>query len=101
LREPNYTVIHVASGLEALRIIRDGTPIALLFTDLVMPGMSGRELAGEAKCLIPEMQMLYTPGCTPSAIAHNGVVDHGVGLLTKPFAYDQLARKVRSVLDSR
>ena len=65
-----------------------------------MPGMSGRQLAEEAKHLIPGLKVLYTTGYTPNAIVHNGVVDHGVDLLTKPVAYDQLARKIRSVLDS-
>jgi CheY-like chemotaxis protein len=64
-----------------------------------MPGMSGRTLAENARVLLPDLKVIYTTGYTANAVVHNGVVDHGVDLLSKPFRYDQLARKIRAVLD--
>ena len=72
----------------------------LLLTDVVMPGKTGRQLVDEVRPVRPDLKVLYTTGYTRNAIVHNGVVDPGVDLLMKPFALDQLARKVRSVLDS-
>ena len=99
LRGLDYSVIHAAGGTQALALIRERGDIALLFTDVVMPGMSGRALAEAARAIAPDMKVLYTTGYTPNAVVHNGVIDHGVDLLPKPFRYDQLARKVRAVLD--
>jgi two-component SAPR family response regulator len=61
--------------------------------------MSGRQLAEETLAIIPTIKVLYTTGYTPNAVVHNGVIDHGVDLLPKPFRYEQLARKIRSILD--
>ncbi len=99
LRELNYTVRHADGGPAALNIIREHGDIALLFTDVVMPRMSGRVLAESAVALMPKLKVLYTTGYTPNAVVHNGVVDHGVDLLPKPFRYEQLARKIRIMLD--
>jgi signal transduction histidine kinase len=99
LRELGYTVRHAASGEQALAMLQDLPQLALLFTDVVMPGMSGRALAEEAVRRRPGLKVLYTTGYTANAIVHNGVVDRGVELIPKPFALDQLARKVRSMLD--
>jgi len=99
LRELNYSVRHAANGQDALAMIREGGDFALLFTDVVMPGMSGRTLAENARVLLPDLKVIYTTGYTANAVVHNGVVDHGVDLLSKPFRYDQLARKIRAVLD--
>ena len=73
--------------------------IALLFTDVMMPGMTGWALAEQARLLLPNLKVLYTTGYTPGAIVHSGVADAGVDLLPKPIALDQLARKVRAILD--
>jgi signal transduction histidine kinase len=99
LRELGYTVRHAASGEQALGLLQEMPRLRLLFTDVVMPGMSGRALAEEAARRRPGIKVLYTTGYTANAIVHNGVVDRGVELIPKPFALDQLARKVRSVLD--
>jgi signal transduction histidine kinase len=99
LRELGYTVRHAASGEQALGLLEDLPQVRLLFTDVVMPGMSGRALAEEAARRHPGLKVLYTTGYTANAIVHNGIVDRGVELIPKPFALDQLARKVRSVLD--
>ena len=73
---------------------------ALLFTDIVMPDMNGRKLADQALQARPELKLLFTTGFTRNAVVHNGVLDHGVNFLAKPFTIDQLAAKVREVLDS-
>ena len=98
LRELGYTVRHAASGEEALRVLEELGSVTLLFTDVVMPGISGRQLADNARRKIPNLKILYTTGYTQNAIVHNGVVDADAELLSKPFTIDQLARKVRKVL---
>ncbi|MBL8547052.1 MAG: CHASE3 domain-containing protein [Hyphomonadaceae bacterium] len=99
LRELGYTVVHASSGEEALRKLEAKPAVTLMFTDIVMPGMSGRRLSDEAKAKYPELKVLYTTGYTQNAIVHNGVVDADARLLTKPYSIDDLARKVRAVLD--
>ena len=73
--------------------------VDLLFTDVVMPDMNGRQLADEARRRKPALKVLFTTGYTRNAIVHNGVLDPGVQLISKPFTLDQLARKVAAVLD--
>jgi PAS domain S-box-containing protein len=99
LRELGYTVRHASSGAEALELLSEQPMISVLFTDVVMPGMSGRALAEAARAKYPDLKVLFTTGYTPNAIVHNGTVDAGVELLTKPFTIDQLARKLRNMLD--
>ena len=99
LRELNYTVRHATGGPEAIALMAEMGDVALLFTDVVMPGMTGRELADAARALRPTLKVLYTTGYTANAVVHNGVIYHGVDLLPKPFRQEQLARKVRSILD--
>jgi CheY-like chemotaxis protein len=72
---------------------------ARLFTDVVMPDMSGRQLVDQARLKQPGLKVLYTPGYTRNAIVHNGILDEGTILLTKPFSIDELALKVRKLLD--
>ncbi|MET0241177.1 MAG: CHASE3 domain-containing protein [Sphingobium sp.] len=100
LRELGYTVIHADDGQQALAKIADNPHITLLFTDVIMPGMTGRELADRVKVDHPGIRILYTTGYTRNAIVHSGVVDHDVQFLSKPFTIAALARKVREVLDA-
>ncbi len=99
LRELGYTVLSADGGMEALRIIDARSDIALLFTDIVMPQMNGKQLATEALRRQPSMKVLYTTGFTRNAIVHNNVIDPGVEMIAKPFSLDQLAAKVREVLE--
>lgn len=99
LRELGYTVLHADSGAQALQMLEKNPATALMFTDIVMPGMSGRKLADEAKSRWPTLKVLYTTGYTQNAIVHNGVVDADARLLLKPYSLNDLARKIRAVLD--
>ncbi|MEP6910183.1 MAG: PAS domain S-box protein [Actinomycetota bacterium] len=96
-----YTVIEARNGAEALELGR-GFPAAieLLVTDVVMPKMSGRELAERLVTIHPETRVLYMSGYTDGAIGQHGVLDPHTELLQKPFTFDELAQKVRKVLDA-
>ena len=98
LRELGYSVADARDGPEALRIIERGQPVSLLFTDVVMPEMTGLELAERARTHLPTLKVLYTSGYTRDAILGAGA-DEG-SVLPKPFGVDQLARRVRAALDS-
>ena len=100
LRELGYTVVSAPSAPEALRLIDGGQDVTLLFTDVVMPEMTGRKLADLAIERLPKLKVLFTTGYTRDAIVHNAVLDPGTNFLPKPFGIEQLAAKVRSVLDS-
>jgi signal transduction histidine kinase/ActR/RegA family two-component response regulator len=100
LRELGYRVLEAENAREALKLL-DGDPsISLLFTDVMMPEMNGPLLAQEVLRRRPGLPVLYTSGYTRNAVVHNGVLDAGVNLLPKPFTMDQLARKLREVLDA-
>lgn len=99
LRELGYMVIHAADGPEALDKLDRHPDVALLFTDIVMPVMNGRKLAEEAVRRRPKIKVIFTTGFTKNAVVHNGVLDPGVNFLAKPFTIDQLAAKLREVLD--
>jgi DNA-binding NtrC family response regulator len=88
-------------GKAALEVARrHAAPIHLLLTDVVMPGLSGRELAARLLEIHPETRVLYMSGYSDEAIARHGVLDPGVPFLEKPFGPDALTSKVRQVLDS-
>lgn len=101
LRELGYVVIDAASGQEALQKLAENPGIALLFTDIVMPVMNGRKLAQEAVARMPRLKVIFTTGFTRNAVVHNGVLDHDVHFLAKPFTIEQLATKLRDVLDTK
>ena len=99
LRDLGYFVVHAGDGTEALRVLEESPRVDLLFTDIVMPGMTGRELADAAKAQRPDLKVLYTTGYTRNAVVHNGMLDADVAFLPKPFSIEALAIKVRLVLD--
>jgi CheY-like chemotaxis protein len=95
-----YKVLDAATGAEALRLC--GNPsqaIDLLLTDVIMPKMNGRELADRFVQIHPDAKVLYMSGYTESVIGGHGVLEHGVEMLQKPFSSQELATKVRDVLD--
>ncbi len=95
-----YRVLKAENADQALTILGSGVTIDLLFTDVVMPGaINTRELARRAQELHPKISVLYTSGYTRNAIVHNGKLDDDVFLLSKPYRRDELARKLRSLLD--
>jgi nitrogen-specific signal transduction histidine kinase/ActR/RegA family two-component response regulator len=101
LQMHGYEVLPARNGQEALDLVRGhNRPIHLLLTDVVMPQMSGRQLAESLAGIHPEIRVLYMSGYTDGVIAHHGVLDAEVAYLQKPFTADFLARKVREVLDA-
>jgi CheY-like chemotaxis protein len=84
----------------ALKVLsRKDTRIDLMLTDIVMPGMNGRELAGRAQRIRPEVPVLYMTGYSRNAVVHQGRLDEGVELLHKPMTQAELAEGVRKMLD--
>ena len=100
LKNNGYTVLVAESGAEAIELAEhDDQPIHLLLTDVVMPGMSGREVASYLTAKRPEMRVIYMSGYTNDVIAHHGVLDSGISFIEKPFSQETLMRKLREVLD--
>ena len=101
LRELGYQVIEAGDAAAALAALKDNPHIDLLFTDVVLPGgIHGGKLAEEVRKLRPGVRVLFTSGYTRNAIVHNGRLDPGVQLVTKPFTYEELADHVRRALDA-
>ena len=99
LGDLGYRVLEAANGASALTALESGEPVDLLFTDVIMPGsVSSRVLAERAREMRPGMKILFTSGYTENTIVHNGRLDPGVQLISKPYGREQLAAKIRSVL---
>jgi PAS domain S-box-containing protein len=100
LGDMGYRLLEAADAMAALALLATPQRIHVLFTDVVLPGgMSGRELADEARRLRPELKVLFTSGYTSDAIVHHGRIDEGVDFLGKPYKRADLARKLREVLE--
>lgn len=101
LQNLGYTVLAAEDPDEALRLAAGHkTKIDLVITDVVMPGMNGRELAARLAEIYPRMECLFMSGYTADVIAHHGILEKNVHFLSKPFSRNELARKVREVLDA-
>ena len=101
LERAGYTVLPAAGPEEALGVVSSHSgPIELLISDVIMPGMSGPEFAGQLASLRPQTRVLYMSGYTDEAIARHGVLDAGVRLLLKPFTSEALLREVRAALNA-
>jgi nitrogen-specific signal transduction histidine kinase len=101
LRELGYRVLEAHDGAAALRVLDQHVRVDILFTDVVLPGgMTGAQVAAHARTLRPKLKVLFTTGYARNAIIHHGRLDKGVQLITKPFSFNDLAAKIRDVLDS-
>ncbi|TGQ12690.1 response regulator [Mesorhizobium sp. M2E.F.Ca.ET.166.01.1.1] len=98
LLELGYTVIEAAGGDEALQKLGENAAIVLMLTDIVMPGMNGRQLAEQARRQSLSLKVVFMTGFTRNAVVHNGVLDHDVHFIAKPFTLEQLAAKLRDAL---
>ncbi len=100
LRDLGFTVLEARDGASALRVLELHPEIKLLFTDVGLPSMNGRQLVEEARKRRPELRVLFTTGYARNAIVHQGRLDVGVQLLTKPFTRAELGARIRDVLDA-
>jgi PAS domain S-box-containing protein len=101
LRDLNYRTLSAPDAAAALRILgQAGTRIDLLLTDVVMPGLNGRELAVEAQRHRPELKVLFMTGYSRNAIVHQGRLDPGIEMIQKPMTQRELAGRIRDLLDA-
>jgi len=102
LRSRGYTVLEAESGIRALeKVEKHADEIDLLITDVVMPGMNGKQLYDRIRRIKPDVQVLYMSGYDDNTIAHHGVLESANHFLHKPFRPQELARRVRSILDTQ
>ena len=102
LRELGYHVIEAPNASAALQRLEEHSDTAVLFTDVGLPGkMNGRQLAEEARRRYPNLKVLFTTGYARNAIVHEGRLDPGVDLLTKPFSQASLGEKLRDIIDAK
>jgi len=96
-----YNVLQAASGFEAIELVQSYSGnIDMLVTDVVMPGINGRQLAEKLSELRPQMKVLFTSGYTEDVIAHSGVIEKGLNFIGKPYTPAALSQKIREVLDA-
>lgn len=101
LKELGYRVLTANSPHSALELVRKyDAPIDLMMTDVIMPGMNGRELQKQISALLPGLKCLFTSGYTANVIAHQGILEEGLHFLNKPFSFHDLATKLRRVLET-
>jgi PAS domain S-box-containing protein len=102
LRELGYVVLEAENGRRGLALLEAHPQAVVMFTDVGLPGgMNGRQLADEARRRRPDLKVLFTTGYARNAIVHEGRLDPGVELITKPFSQAALASKLRDILDAR
>ncbi len=100
LRSLGYTTLSAAGAAEALALVEKGARFDLLFTDVIMPGMTGPELAARVRRLLPGLRVLFMTGYSEDAVAFHGKLAQGTACLQKPFSPDRLLRFVRESLDA-
>ena len=101
LTELGYTVLRAVDGQSALTVLKSGAPIDLLFTDVIMPGpVPSTEMVRQARELHPDLRILFTSGFTRDAILQSDRLQAGINLLGKPYAREELARRLRQLLDA-
>jgi CheY-like chemotaxis protein len=100
LRDLNYQVIEAKDSAAALRLLDADKKFDLLLTDVVVPGKNGRQLADEVKRRRPDAKIVFMTGYSRNAIVHQGRLDPGTELISKPLIEGVVARKIRQVLDA-
>jgi signal transduction histidine kinase/CheY-like chemotaxis protein len=100
LKELGYEVAEAADGEQALKVLKSLPRVDLLFTDILMPGMTGLRLAEKARAQRPDLKVLYTTGYARDAVTDDGLSAAPGAIVTKPFSLDQLAVRVREAIDS-
>ena len=100
VEELGFTVLSAPGAKAAMKILTEREDIKLLLTDVVMPEITGGQLAKEALILRPALKVLFTTGYTRNAIVHNGMLDPGISLLSKPFTLEQLSQAIHRVMQS-
>ena len=101
LSEAGYTTIECADGPTGLRVLQSDAKIDLLITDVGLPGgMNGRQIADAGRALRPGLKVFFITGYPENAVVGNGHLDPGMQILTKPFAMDSLARRIREIIES-
>ncbi len=101
LEDVGYTIIACRTPKEAIELVTDHKEkIHMLLTDVVIPEMNGRELAGRIEAIFPGINTLFMSGYTANVIAHHGVLDEGVNFIQKPFAREDMMDKILEILTS-
>jgi DNA-binding NtrC family response regulator len=100
LEEAGYRVREAAEAKSALTVLESGAPLALMVTDVGLPGMSGKQLAQQARTLRPDLKVLYMTGYTDGALVDPDTLPPGFDLITKPFDLEDLAAKVAALLSA-
>jgi CheY-like chemotaxis protein len=101
LEEQGYKAIEASDGPAGLRILQSPAKIDLLITDVGLPGgINGRQLADAARVFRPELKVLFITGYAENAVVGNGHLERGMQIVTKPFVMDDLARKIREIIES-
>ena len=97
-----YEVVEAKNGVEALNICSQiNYSFDLLMTDVVMPQMGGRELADKLVQLLPEIKVLFTSGYTDDSVFKQGINENDMNFIQKPFTFDELAGKIRKILEEK
>jgi CheY-like chemotaxis protein len=99
LQRLGYNVLVASNASEALRVFEQHPSIAVILTDVVMPGASGPELTRQLTDRRPGLKVIYMSGYTEDAIVHHGVLNPGIAFLHKPFTSDTLGQKIAEALD--
>jgi CheY-like chemotaxis protein len=101
LAELGYKALEAADGLSGLELVRTAPRVDLLVTDIGLPGMNGRQLVDAARVARPELKVLFMTGYAENAAIANGFLEPGMSMITKPFAMETLATRIRDIIEGR